>query len=237
LIAISQSALNTFRDCPKAYEFYRRKKQGMFWDFDVLDIGKYVHKALEDYYKKSVLVDTSKDDVLGETYHWLKKCWDLKFPPEYLKKAYTCLENHAEWESNNLSNGINTKPLVEVEITKNGFHGLIDYIDIANDKVIDWKTNKWPILSHNYRLQASIYKVLYEEKFNRDLTHFYFFFLYANEWRTVKYGNKKQDKVDEEVEKLMKEIQKCYDNEEFPKKPRTDKMCENCLYKWYCRME
>jgi len=237
MIALSQSALNTFRDCPKAYEFYRTKKQGMFWDFDVLDIGKYVHKALEDYYKKSFLVKGDKDDVLLESYYWLKKIWDIKFPPEHLKKAYTCLENHAKWEEKNINNGISTKPLVEVETTQNGYHGIIDYVDLPNDKVIDWKTNKWATLSYDYRMQAAIYKELYDGKFNRKLTHFYFFFLYPNEWRTVKYDTEKQKKVKEEVEKLKKEAQECYDNGEFPKEPRTNKMCENCLYKYYCLVQ
>jgi len=235
MIALSQSALNTFRDCPKAYEFYKNRTQGMFWDFDVLDIGKYVHKALEDYYKISFLSKGTKEDVLIESYHWLKKCWDMKFPPEYLKKAYICLENHAEWEAKNINNGMSTKPLVEIETTKNGWHGILDYIDLQNDKVIDWKTNKYPVLSHTYRIQASIYKDLYDEKFNRDLKYFHFFFLYANEWRMVKYGNDKQNKVDEEVRALKAEVQKCFDNGEFPRKPRTNNQCRNCLYKWYCR--
>jgi len=235
MIALSQSALTTFRDCPKAYSFYKEKMQGMFWDFDVLDIGKYVHKALEDYYNISFLTEGTKEDVLAETYHWLKKCWDIKFPPEYLKKAYICLENHSEWEAKNINNGMNTKPLVEVELTQNGFHGILDYVDLQNDKLIDWKTNKYPTLSHNYRIQASIYKELYEAKFNRKLSHFYFFFVYANQWRTVKYGNEKQNEVDKEVKELKIQVKECYNNEEFPRKPRTESMCKNCIYKWYCR--
>jgi len=237
MIALSQSALTTFHDCPKAYEFYKDRVQGMFWDFDPLDIGKYVHKALEDYYKKSFLTKGDADDIVIESYHWLKKTWDVTFPPEYLKKAYTCLENHAQWESNNINNGMNTEPLVEVEITKNGYHGIIDYVDLVKDKVIDWKTNTWPTLSYTYRMQASVYKELYDAKFNRDLTHFYFFFLYSNTWRTVKYNTEKQKEVAEYVRKLKDEVKDCYQDEEFPRKPRTDKMCENCLYKWYCRRE
>jgi len=234
MIGLSQSALTTFRNCPRAYEFYKNRAQGMFFDFDVLDIGKYVHKALEKYYKISYLTEGDADDVVIESYHWLKKYWDINFPPEYLKKAYTCLENHAKWESKNINNGMNTKPLTEVETTQNGYHGIIDYVDLPKEMVIDWKTNTWPTLSYEYRMQASVYKELYDGKFKRNLKHFYFFFLYPNEWRTVKYDSEKQIKVKEDVEKLKREVLECFDNGEFPKKPRTDKMCENCLYKWYC---
>ena len=235
MISLSQSGLNAFRNCPFSYKCYRERKQGMFWDFDILDIGKHVHHGIEKYYKNHFDPDGKKDYILYYSYERFKEVWDFTFPPEYLTKAYNCLENHAIWEADRLKKEIGNCPLVEVETTQNGFHGIIDYVDLAKDKVIDWKTNSYAVLSHEYRIQASIYKILYDAKFDKELTHFYFFFLYPNEWRTVKYDSEKQNKVKEEVMKLKDAVEKCYDDGEFPKEPRTESMCKNCIYKWYCR--
>jgi len=85
-------------------------------------------------------------------------------------------------------------------------------------------------------MQAYIYKQLYEGKFGEELTHFYFFFLYPNEWRCVKYDNEKQIKVNQETEELKNNIFDSTQDENFEKKPRTSNGCKYCEYKLYCKI-
>jgi len=235
---ISQSGISIFRDCPYAFKLhYVDQREPVFYNFDVLDIGGYVHEAIERYYKNYYLTNGTKDDILNKTYSCLKDIWDTTLLPEYLKKAYDCLENHAKWEENNIKTGIGTKPLTEIAIDSGDYYGLIDYIDLPSNRVIDWKTNKFPVLSYEYRMQAYVYKKLFESKFNEKLSHFYFFFLYPNDWRTVSYEKEKQIEVGKDVEKFLAEIKECYDKEEFEKRPRIRSTCKNCNYRLYCKFE
>ena len=199
----------------------------------MLDIGKYVHDAIEKYYKNNYYTKCESNDILCKTYENLKSIWDITLPVEGFKKAYDCLINHANWEYGNTNDGLSHKPLVEVEMNGNGFYGFIDYIDLDNQKVIDWKTNTYPTLSYEYRMQAYVYKKLYEAKFGNKLSHLHFFFLYPNEWRMVAFDKEKQIEVGKDVEKMMEQILNC----EFPKEPRISSQCKNCLYKFYCKVQ
>ena len=234
---ISQSAMSIYRNCPYAYKIrYIDGHKPIFFAPQILDIGKYVHDAIDRYYKNHFLTEGTADDVLAKSYGHLREIWDTTLQPEDLKKGYICLQNHALWEANNINNGIRTQPLSEVQINSEGYFGIIDYIDVPNKKVIDWKTGRKPYLSYIYRMQAHVYKVLYESKFGEKLSYFDFFFLYANDWRRVKYDSDKQIKVGEEVERLKNEILNSIQNQEFAKQPRTDSMCKNCEYKLYCKI-
>ena len=233
---ISQSGLSIFRDCPYAFKLhYVDLKEAMFHNYDFMDIGSYVHKAIERYYDNYYLSNGSVDDILKKSYGCLTEIWDTFLLPEYLKKAYDCLVNHAKWEHDNIAKGIGTKPLIEVKLNAAGFFGYVDYIDLSHNKAIDWKTGKYPNLGFNYRMQAHVYKAMIEEKFGIKLPYFYFFFLGADDWRIVSFVKEKQIEVGEEVQKLLEGVRESYANEEFEKRPRTAKTCRNCNYRLYCK--
>ena len=232
---ISQSAISVYRNCPFAYCCYKQKKQPIMFNPDVLDSGKFVHDAIDYYYKKHFLVSDSYEMILEKTYGYLRNQWDTTLPLEELKKVYTCLVHHSEWEYQNHANGCHTKPLSEEVLKNNIFYGIVDYIDLPNKKVVDWKTNKFAVLSFEYRMQAYIYKVLFEDTYKEPLNYFYFFFLYSNEWRTVKFDAPGMDKVIQEVELLKESVLQSIQNNDYPKKPRIDSQCANCNYRLYCR--
>lgn len=232
---ISQSALSVFRECPFAYSFYRQKKDAIFFNFDVLDTGRYTHEAINQYYRNYYLTKASVDDILALSYSSLKNIWDTTLPAEELYKSFICLKNHAEFESKNINNGANIKPLTEIDISHDIFYGIIDYIDLPNKKVIDWKTNKSAVISFEYRMQAYVYKVLYEYQFKDTLDKFMFFFLFPNEIKTIKYDDKGMIKAVEEVNLLQKEMSKAIKENVFEMKPRTESTCTNCRYRLYCK--
>lgn len=236
--AISQSALALFRKCPYAYKLkYIHKCKQMFYDPSILDLGSYVHDAIDKYYRKRFLTDGTVDDILIESYDELKKLWDPSLTPEQLKKAYTCLENHAQWEYGNLSLGMRTKPFTEQKLKHMGYFGIIDYIDLPRKQVIDWKTGKKAYLSKDYRMQAHIYRILFEEEFGMDLPYFLFFFLYPNQWRKVTYDSEKQKKVGEETDALKNKLLEAWDTGEFEKCPRTKNACKYCELAYYCQVQ
>lgn len=230
---LSQSGISVYRYCPYAYKLhYIDLKQPIHFNPAVMDVGKYVHDVIDRYYQNYYLSEGTANDVLIKTYDILKNIWDITLPPEQFKKAYDCLINHSQWEEKNINGSIGTKPLTEVKIDSGDYFGLIDYVDLNNLKLIDYKTSTHPVLSYEYRMQAHIYRELFESKFNKTISHFYFFFLYPNEWRTVKYDSDKQRKVGKDVENFKELILNC----EFPKEPRTKSSCNNCEYKLYCKV-
>lgn len=230
---ISQSAISLYRYCPYAYYLrYKLRCEPMFWDRSAMDTGSYSHESIDKYYKFHFDVDIEKDYILANTYSELSKVWDRSLEIEEFQKAYQCLQNHSEWEYRNLQNGLITKPLTELKLCHKGYYGIIDYLHLDNFKPVDFKTGKYASLSYEYLMQAYVYKVLIDSEFGKNIENFYFFFLYPNEWRTVKFGTDKINKIGEEVEKMKNDILE----EKFPKEPRTNRGCENCDYKYYCQI-
>jgi CRISPR/Cas system-associated exonuclease Cas4 (RecB family) len=202
---------------------------------DPLDSGKFVHDSIHRYYANYYLTSGTADDILSITYNILKNMWDTTLPAIELHKAYTCLRNHSLFEYNNIQQGIMTNPMTEVKMSTDVFFGIIDYIDLHHDKVIDWKSNKIAMLSYEYKIQAYIYKLLFEETFKRPINHFTFYFLYPNEIRTVRYDSEGMNGVKEDVDQMMTQLKEMMNTGEFPKQPRTENGCNNCSYRLYCK--
>jgi len=229
---ISQSGICLYRFCPYAYKLkYIDKCKPMGYDTSAMDTGKYTHDSIDHYYKFNFSLDTTQNNILYSTYNKLKELWDRTLEPVWLKKAYDCLKTHSEWEYQNTLKGI-TKPFSELEIDNGKYYGFLDYVNLPKAQVIDWKTGSYPTVSFEYRMQAYVYKLLFEYKFNTKLKDFYFFYLYPNQWRKISYSNKKQIEAGEECERLLGKI---LDNE-FPKEPRLENGCRYCDYKYYCKV-
>lgn len=230
---ISQSAISLYRRCPYAYFLkYRKRCIPMFYSMDAMDTGRHVHEALDKYYTFHYDNNATVDYILANTYNELTKVWEVELGPENLKKAYQCLEHHAEWEFNNIKSGLITKPLSEIKAAYGGYFGYIDYLNLDSMKAIDWKTGKHANLSYEYRMQAYVYKILLEGKFGIELSHFYFYFPHPDEWRTVRFDTEKQIQVGKDVENYKRDILKGL----FPKKPRTPSVCTGCEYGHYCQL-
>jgi len=233
----SQSSLSLYRYCPYAFKLsYLDSQESIFWDPDVLDVGKLVHNSLDYYYKNNYLTKGLSEHILYYTYSHLKNNWDITLKVEDFQKAHTCLDNHSKWEYKNISNGFNTKPFTEQKISQNGYYGILDYVDLNNCKVIDWKTGRSPYVTYEYRMQAHVYKELFEKEYGLKIKKFQFYFLYPDEFRTISFEKEKQKQVALETERLKNAVINSLSDGEFSKKPRTDKGCKNCNFVYYCKI-
>lgn len=232
---ISQSQINLYRNCPYAYYLqYVKHKQPIMFDPSVFEVGKRVHDAIDMYYKHHFRTDTNQEQILYDVYSLFRKSWDTTLPVEYLKKAYVCLQNFSVWEGNNLQDKLYTKPLTEVKIPANGFYGIVDYVDLAGKRYIDWKTNTRAGLGHSYKIQAVMYKILIEHKFNISLNNFTFQFLFLGEPRDINLKDKKLGEVENEIYNFRDKILESWKSGEFPKEPRTKNRCRSCSFNYYC---
>lgn len=234
-MGISATQLQTFDDCPyKYYLHYVEKLKPMLFDIHVFDVGTKVHDAIDKYYRTSFGEEKTYEEILYEVYHILRDDWDRFLAPELLKKAYGCIENFASFESKRLKHD-SIKPLTELKIPARGYYGIVDFYNPATQKPIDWKTSKYPSLSRSYKIQAQVYKILLDTKFNLDLDKFYFSFLKSGVFRKVDLKSKKMDEFHDFVIEGKDEIIRAKKLGVFEKKPRTPKMCKWCDYRYYCK--
>ena len=233
---ISQSQITLFRDCDYKYAMrYKYNKESIIWDPTIMDVGRYVHDACDDYYKKYWDPTRTEEEILYYSYECLKKRWDRWLKPELLLKAYKCMEGFAKFEIKNINNGIVTQPETEMTIEVDGLLGIIDYMNVYPDRIraVEYKTGAKPTLGFYNKLQAVMYRRLIEKKYGIKIKEFEFEFPLPNETRIVKFDNK-TDKVEKEMDDLINRIRKAWKKDVFVKKPRTPSGCKWCEYKYYC---
>ena len=208
----------------------------MFYDPAIMYVGRQVHDAADYYYKHCYTKDNDKALILSLTYRHLRDNWDTTLKVDYLKKAYQCLINFAEFEFNN-NHDLATKPITEIRIYAGDIMGIIDYIDLSSQLAIDFKTNTKPSLSRSYKMQAVMYKKLIKDKFDIDLKTFRFQFLYVDEFRDVNFSNPKLVEIEQDLISCKEQIKESWRTLNFPKVPKTKSTCRWCNYRYYCKEE
>jgi len=233
---VSQSQINLYRFCPYAYKLsYKDKCESIMYDPSVMEVGAQVHDAIDHYYKNHYKVYETEDEVLRKVYEILRIDWNCYLPASHLKKAYQCLQNFAKFEICNIKEGTTTKPLSEVKIPVDGLYGIVDYIDLTKPKVVDFKTNSYASLSYENKMQAVMYKILVKNRFNLELDKFSFEFLYPGVTKTVNFAGKEFEEMEKELHSIKDKIHESWAVDVFPKEPRTEKSCNSCEYRFYCK--
>jgi len=231
---ISQSQINLFGKCPYGYALrYLYKKEPIMFDPSIVEVGSRVHEAINTYYRNHLLLDGTEEQIKDKVYSVLRNDWDTTLPVEFLKKAYICISNFAKFEYSR-KKGRRGVPLTETKIYSDGLMGIIDYLDLNNLDIVDFKTNTKASVSYDNKVQAVMYKMLVKEEYDIDLQHFTLQYLYTNEHRVVEY-DKNIFKIEGYIKKIVKEIKNAWDTGEFPKNPKTPKMCNWCEYRYYCK--
>ena len=113
-------------------------------------------------------------------------------------------------------------------------YGQIDLIleDENEIQIIDFKTGKYNELeySSNYRQQLSLYKLLLQKKYDKDIRT-YLYYLEEDEPRKEILIT--DEELEEDFENINKTTQNILDNK-FPKIPYTQNICGICEFKNYC---
>jgi len=235
---ISQSQINLYRFCPYAYKLsYKDKCESIMYDPSVMEVGAQVHDAIDHYYKNHYQVYKTEEEVLQKVYSILRTKWNTFLPASHLKKAYQCLQNFAKFEINNIKEGIMTKPFSEVKIPADGLYGIVDYVELTKPKVVDFKTNSYASLGYDYKMQAMMYKILVKHRFGIELDEFSFEFLYPGVTKTVYFAGKEFEEMEKELYTIKERIQASWTTDVFQKVPRTEKSCNSCEYRFYCKKE
>ncbi len=173
---ISNSQMGSWRSCPyKWYLNYIKKCKPIYWDATVFEVGSKFHEAAERYYKFRYIINPTVQEAFDEIYGIIKEDWDTtlaKTVPMF-QKIHKCAVNWANWEVKRIAEG-GTKPESELKLGYDGFYGIIDIADVANQKPGDFKSQAYPSVDY---YQGVLYAHLLNHKFGWDLEEFPFIFV------------------------------------------------------------
>lgn len=232
--SISQSQINLYKYCAHSYELkYRYNYEPMMYDPLVVEVGKRVHNAIDSYYKNYYNSIYSIQQIEDITYNILRNQWDTKLSANLLKKAHLCIHNFAKFESEN-NNGLATKPLTEVKIYSGDIMGIVDYLDLNKQKVIDFKTNASARIGDDNKMQAVMYQKLIKDQFNINIEKFGFQFLYVDDYKEVSLYDPSLKMIAEELIMYKDKIKESWQTMFFPKNPKNESVCKRCEYRYYC---
>jgi len=230
---ISQSQIGIYRDCPYAYYLkYVKGYQPMMFTTEHLDVGKYIHDAIDIYYK-NLYVDNGviPNDIFKSVYSVLREIWDTTLLPEHLKKAYVCLQNFAIWDFENIQEE-GTEPITEENYKYDGFRAKVDYFRESPLKLGDFKSGTYPTVNYMYKIQAAIYLYVLRNKLEIDIDKFTDWFLYPNVSKDVNW--KDLQEILQTAKDYRDKITDSFKTMDFPKQPRTKSTCRYCDYRYYC---
>jgi putative RecB family exonuclease len=205
----SPSSINTYKQCPRKYYYQYILKLPTKPSIHLIR-GSIVHTVLEDFFKKIPLADVENYQNTIKTIlqnnlviEWKKnetKLKELKLTEEqlffYFDETINMILNFAEIFNQKLNDkikkGLNFSqafkelcPISEEKFVSEKYQvmGYIDAIEKRDDGfyIMDYKTSKGNEINETYKLQLSIYTLLFYEKYNTLPKKVGIFFLKNNE--------------------------------------------------------
>ena len=223
-----------YRYCPMKYFLIREKGYSTF-DKKTFTLGIITHKAIEHInklfmQKEEVFFDNDYiENLVKNIYKFQNIDLDNNF-----EKITNIVKKYIEDEKDNFKY-IKKVEASEYRVEENYIlYGQIDLIleDENEIKIIDFKTGKYNEIefSSNYRQQLSLYKLLLQKKYDKDIKT-YLYYLEEDEPKKEIFIDEKD--LEEDLENIEKTSQDIL-NKKFEKIPYNQNICGLCEFKNYC---
>lgn len=223
-----------YRHCPMKYYLVREKEYSTF-SKKIFNLGIITHKAIEHInklflQKKNPLFDDEYiENLLKNIYKFQNIDLDDNF-----ERIMSIVKKYIEDEKDNFEY-IKKVEASEFRIEDDYIlYGQIDLIleDENEIQIIDFKTGKYNELeySSNYRQQLSLYKLLLQKKYDKDIKTYLY---YLEEDEPKKEILITDEELEEDFKNINKTTQDILDNK-FPKIPYNHNICGICEFKNYC---
>ena len=223
-----------YRHCPMKYYLVREKEYSTF-SKKMFNLGIITHKAIEHINKlflqknNSSFNDEYIENLLKNIYRFQNMDLDDNF-----ERIMSIVKKYIEEEKDSFEY-IKKVEASEYRIEEDYIlYGQIDLIleDENEIQIIDFKTGKYNELeySSNYRQQLSLYKLLLQKKYDKDIRT-YLYYLEEDEPRKEILIT--DEELEEDFENINKTTQDILDKK-FSKIPYNHNICGICEFKNYC---
>ena len=223
-----------YRYCPMKYFLIREKGYSTF-DKKTFNLGIVTHKAVEHINKLFMQEEKAifNNDYIENLVKNIYKFQNINLDNN-AERIIDIVEKYIEDEKDDFKY-IKKVEASEYRVEENYIlYGQIDLIleDENEIKIIDFKTGKYndTEFSSNYRQQLSLYKLLLQKKYNKEIKT-YLYYLEEDEPKKEIFIDDEDLKEDlENIEKTSQDIL----DKKFEKIPYNENICGLCEFKNYC---
>ena len=128
---LSPSSMNTFRTCPAQYNYhYIEQVSGIYVPTHHMDLGQFVHSAIEDYFSSASKKPTKALEITQRIDSSFDKIIGNKFmgQPAMMKKLNSCLKYFKEFEIYRARKWKTYAPtFIEKNLQDDDFRGIVDF--------------------------------------------------------------------------------------------------------------
>ena len=226
---ISPSSINTFQNCPAQWNYrYITHDKGIYLETPHIDLGTYAHSAIEKSFgsastkpKKEIEITQRIDicfaEVVGDKFRSM---------PSIQTKLNKVIKNFKELELRRASKWkVYLPTFIEKDLRNDNFRGIVDFYSEPEATIIDWKTGYKQNLNENDKVQAEVYRYLFEKQ-GYPVDKVYFVVL------TTGSVLQAQLQKDGWILEQHKQIMSAIEDKNFPAKP--NKFCKSCVYQIAC---
>ena len=226
---LSPSGMNTYKTCPAQWNYhYIEKPQGIYVPTHHMDLGEFVHSAIEDYFKHSQEKPTKKLEITQRIDSSFEKVIGNKFmgQPEMTRKLRACLKNFKEFEIYRARKWKTYAPtFIEKNLQDDDFRGIVDFYSEPEATIIDWKTGYKQDITEQDIIQGEVYR-------NLLTTHDYpvdkVYFASIALGKMLEVPKQRDGFIEDQLFKTKYAISQ----DQFPARP--NQWCYNCSYQIQC---
>ena len=239
---LSVTQIKTFLQCPLKY-FFRYKQGIKVRANSSLTMGKCVHCAIEEYYKKQMKEGkATEEDIKGMFDHaWETHVGDTDFKkdegPGALKdEGLRLVKKYAE----DIAPKVRPKELekefeLKFENVAYSLKGIIDLIE-QDGTVVDHKCSKRSPNKYDIDrdIQLSAYQIGYKSLYNKDPKQLRYDYIVRNKTpKTIQCQTERSQRDLDRFLKLLGHVSKAIENEIYF--PNQSMMCSTCGYGDFCK--
>lgn len=242
------SHINIYETCPRQYQFYKDLEFTPSRTGQII-FGTLVHETIEDLHRSVIdkePIDEKKIEIDFERNYKALVASGLRPLAQHQKSA--ALKQVITYFHNNkdlLRRVIETEVDVSVEKDEYIITGKVDLLLGKDDKleVLDFKSQPRPAMSDSilkrYSKQLILYAYILKEKYNKEPERLYIYWTAEDKRKDALMEIDYDPKLVEEAGKHFDSIAKCILNRNFEIKnwPDKTKVCKECDFKFYCRIE
>jgi CRISPR/Cas system-associated exonuclease Cas4 (RecB family) len=214
---VSATKLKWFAKCPHAFKLkYIEKIDPIYFDPDIFKVGFMVHDTIHEYYMCKPEIDKIREFVTATLY----RKWDFSLHYDKFANAVLYIKNFIDFEVLRRKQE-DIFPETEIERSKDGYFGIIDFYRGDKNLVMDFKTGKKVKERKSYIFQAVVYNTIVPAD-----NEVFFYYLGPNEIVPIVVT----EEMNTEVRCLKDQINDAFKNREFP----AIGSCKYCEYKSLC---